>query len=274
MKTPRLTCVLVCLWPLSSCSPEIENTKPPKPRVAAPEQRPHGNSPVPSQTVKPQLSFEEAKAAGHAAGRSRQLFDGLHPVEPDWLHIGPTLATSLVQSQADAGGFLPPGRGAKGMYTYVELLETGARFRTPTSNVSAASLSPSGKWLAVSLSDHASIYKVTKDGVETQPVSELPAVNFGEGRRWFIGQWFWLSEDKLIGTSSEEDARGYDYAETRFYLFDLPNTTLSRIQLPEGLGIAPRQYVKLTGLDSSEGRLRIEETQNGVKTEYVIELKP
>lgn len=83
----------------------------------------------------------------------------------------------------------------------------------------------------------------------------LPKLNFNESRRWWIPDWYKISDFVFLGHSCEEDAKSEGIIMSHFYLYDLKSKTLSTLLLPSE--ISPYQQIALTGIDPGKRQIGI-----------------
>jgi hypothetical protein len=99
--------------------------------------------------------------------------------------------------------------------------------------VTWASINPSGTRILIERGESAEVYTIAPDGSIKPSDFQIPRLNFGEKNRWFLTRWVWISESEILSALNEQTPDGDHIARSDLYYYNLAESKLSKVLLPD-----------------------------------------
>lgn len=222
-----------------------------------------GEAPPSKARSRPEISSEEKErradyknSPGLAMNRNADIRDLLTRPKPDWLVLGPPVATSVLPEE-DRSASLRAAAASKVSFAAGQQIKSAGAVSLPEGisgkEWASAILNPDGTRLLMvplEMTVAPTLFKVEGNSAVETGKEEIPVVNFDDSRRWFIQWESWASDSELVGVLNEEDFSGHVTVRVGIYLYDVDSKTLRRVELPPEITSAEDPMIEIVAVSS------------------------
>jgi len=163
--------------------------------------------------------------------RSSEMLAVLGTPKPTWLTIGDSV--QAVATSEPKQSIRSKNVWKRSGAEQIAVNGKDVRIEGLAQAVTWAFMSPSGTRILMERGDLAKVYTLAPDGSTKLSDSQIPRLNFGDKNRWFLTRWVWISESEILSALNEQTPDGDHIARSDLYYYNLAESKLSKVLLPD-----------------------------------------
>jgi len=156
---------------------------------------------------------------------------------PGWLALRAPIQVKQVEIEPPKATPRSIGLRPAGSASSIELYGKKILFDFPINEIAWLALSPDGERIVFRRGEFFEIREIGQDGRIAQTGTPMPFLNYDapNSRRWFLGNWYWITNFELICKIDRPSEAGDMIEEAGLYYYNNKSRTLAPVALPSGL---------------------------------------